>query len=92
MWTVRIASAAEKALRSAPVQVQARYDAWLAVAQQSGPTGLRAVGGFRDEALAGKWAGHRSSRLNLQWRIIYQVKRDTLEIQIVRATPHDYRR
>lgn len=38
----------------------------------SGPEGLRAINGFRDAALSGDWKGYRSSRLNEQWRVIYQ--------------------
>ena len=58
----------------------------------SGPQGLRAIKGFRDEALSGDWKGYRSSRLNEQWRVIYQVVADALLVQVVRVTPHDYRR
>jgi len=52
----------------------------------------RFCGGFHDEALSGKWKGHRSSRLGLQWRVIYQVVADVLLIQVVQVTAHDYRR
>jgi addiction module RelE/StbE family toxin len=62
------------------------------LAMLSGPQGLRAIKGFRDEALSGDWKGYRSSRLNEQWRVIYQVVADTLLVQVVRVTPHDYRR
>jgi len=42
----------------------------------SGPPGLRLIKGFNDEALSGKWDGHRSSRLGLQWRVIYRTAPD----------------
>jgi hypothetical protein len=32
------------------------------------------IKGFHDEALSGQWAGHRSSRLGIQWRVIYREK------------------
>ena len=32
------------------------------------------VKGFSDEALKGAWSGFRSSRLNKQWRLIYQIE------------------
>jgi len=54
--------------------------------------GLRAIAGFHDEALAGEWKGHRSSRLGLQWRVIYSVSAYVLLIRVVHVTPHDYRR
>ena len=53
---------------------------------------LREIKGFHDEALGGKWKGFRSSRLNEQWRVIYRVVADVLLVQVVRVTPHDYRR
>ena len=42
----------------------------------SGPKGLRNIRGFNDEALKGDWLGHRSSRLNPQHRVIYNIERD----------------
>jgi len=63
-----------------------------AVRQLSDPTGLKEIKGFRDEPLRGEWKGHRSSRLNLQYRIIYKVKKELVLVQVVSVTPHDYRR
>jgi addiction module RelE/StbE family toxin len=60
--------------------------------QLSGKSGLRLIKGFHDEALAGEWKGHRSSRLGLQWRVIYRVSANVLLIQVIQVTPHDYRR
>jgi addiction module RelE/StbE family toxin len=56
------------------------------------PQGLRLIKGFHDEALSGIWAGHRSSRLGLQWRVIYQIVANVLLIQVVQVTAHDYRK
>ena len=67
-----------------------RIEKWKAHRRTVGPSGLRAIEGFRDEALAGKWKGFRSSRLNEQWRVIYKVVADALLVQVVRVTPHDY--
>lgn len=58
----------------------------------SGPQGLLAIRGFRDEALSGNWKGFRSSRLNEQWRVIYSAEAEVLVVQVVRVTAHDYRR
>ena len=81
-----------KQLDSAPLEIQRRYGKWNDIARISGPLGLRAIRGFRDEALSGKWNGHRSSRLNLQYRIIYRVVASQFLFQVVEVTPHDYRR
>lgn len=75
-----------------PREILMRYEKWKDIARLSGPQGLRAIKGFHDEALAGEWKGHRSSRLELQWRVIYRVVADALLVQVIQVTPHDYRR
>ena len=75
-----------------PIEILKRYEKWKDIAMLSGPQGLRAIQGFRDEALSGKWKGFRSSRLNEQWRVIYSVEADAMVVQVVRVTPHDYRK
>jgi len=83
----------EKQLSGAvPIEVLKRYEKWKDIAALSGPSGLRVIKGFHDEALSGEWKGHRSSRLGLQWRVIYRVAAAALLIQVVDVTPHDYRR
>ncbi|GMU73577.1 MAG: type II toxin-antitoxin system mRNA interferase toxin, RelE/StbE family [Burkholderiales bacterium] len=77
---------------SVPIEILKRYEKWKDIAVLSGPPGLRAIRGFRDEALSGEWKGHRSSRLGAQWRVIYRVAAEVQLIQVVHVTPHDYRR
>ncbi len=69
-----------------------RYGKWQDIASISGPAGLRRITGFRDEALAGQWRGFRSSRLNLQYRVIYRVSESQQLIRVESVTAHDYRR
>ena len=69
-----------------------RYEKWKDIVSISGPDGLREIAGFRDEALRGEWKGHRSSRLNIQYRVIYKVEKDLVLVQVVNVSPHDYRR
>jgi addiction module RelE/StbE family toxin len=94
MWRIEEHRQADKELSSGrvPIEILKRYEKWKDIAMLSGPQGLRAIKGFRDEALSGDWKGYRSSRLNEQWRVIYQVVADALLVQVVRVTPHDYRR
>nr|WP_231364044.1 type II toxin-antitoxin system mRNA interferase toxin, RelE/StbE family [Thioalkalivibrio sp. ALMg11] len=66
----------EKNLAAAPAEVQKRYEKWKDIVTISGPQGLRQIRGFNDEALSGKWKGFRSSRLNLQYRVIYRVEKN----------------
>lgn len=94
MWTIFETREADKELSSGrvPLEILKRYEKWKDIASLSGPQGLRAIRGFRDEALAGEWRGHRSSRLNEQWRVMYTIEADVLIVHVVRVTPHDYRK
>jgi mRNA-degrading endonuclease YafQ of YafQ-DinJ toxin-antitoxin module len=58
----------------------------------SGPPGLHLIKGFHDEALSGEWKGHRSSRLGIQYRVIYRVLPEQQLYQVISITAHDYRR
>lgn len=93
MWEIEEHRRVDKQLSgSVPVEVLKRYEKWKDIARISGPPGLRAIKGFNDEALSGKWHGYRSSRLGLQWRVNYQVIANVLLIQVVQVTAHDYRK
>lgn len=93
MWQILEHRRVSKQLSAkVPVEVLKRYEKWKDIACLAGPDGLRLIKGFHDEALLGQWQGHRSSRLNLQWRVIYKVESGVLLIQVVQVTPHDYRK
>ncbi len=93
MWRIEEHRRVDRQLSGrVPIEVLKRYEKWKDIARLSGPPGLRAIRGFNDETLSGEWKGHRSSRLGLQWRVIYRVLGDALLIQVVQVTPHDYRR
>jgi toxin HigB-1 len=93
MWRIQEHRQVDKDLSGrVPAEILKRYEKWKDIAALSGPAGLRVIKGFRDEALAGKWKGYRSSRLNEQWRVIYRAEADVLLVRVVRVTPHDYRR
>ena len=79
-------------IKVAPSEVLKRYEKWKDIIALSGPNGIRRIKGFHDEALRGEWKKHRSSRLGLQYRVIYQVVKDRVLIQVVNLTPHDYRK
>lgn len=92
MWRVEEHRRVEKQLDAAPPDVLKRYEKWLDITSLSGPPGLRLIKGFHDEALSGKWKGHRSSRLGIQYRVIYRVVAADQLFQVVAVTAHDYRR
>jgi plasmid maintenance system killer protein len=92
MWRIEEHSRVDRQLVGAPIEILKRFEKWKDIAAVSGPPGLRLIKGFHDEALAGQWKGHRSSRLGVQWRVIYRVVGAVLVIEVVAVTPHDYRR
>jgi addiction module RelE/StbE family toxin len=92
MWIVYEHRRVSRSLKSAPIDVLKRYEKWKDIVSISGPKGLRNIKGFRGEALSGKWKGYRSSRLNIQYRVIYKAEKDKVYVQVEDVTPHDYRR
>ena len=92
MWRVEEHRRVDRQLDGAPKEVLRRYEKWLDIAMLSGPPGLRAIKGFHDESLSGQWKGHRSSRLGLQYRVIYRARSSDLLFQVQSVTAHDYRR
>jgi len=92
MWRIEEHRRIDKQIDLVPIEILKRYEKWKDIAQISGPPGLRLIKGFHDEALVGKWKGYRSSRIGLQWRVIYRIFPEALLFQIASITAHDYRR
>lgn len=92
MWEIYEHHSLAARLSRFPEDVLKRYEKWKDIVRISGPQGLRMIKGFHDEALKGKWQGYRSSRLGLQYRVIYGVEKDKFYVKVVEITAHDYRR
>ena len=92
MWRIEEHRRVDKQVASVPNEVLKRYEKWKDIALISGPPGLRLIKGFHDEALSGRRKGYRSSRLGLQWRVIYRVIPEELLFQVASITAHEYRR
>jgi len=92
MWEIYEHNKAAKQLESLPTDVLKRYEKWNDIVSISGPDSLRKIKGFGDEALRGEWKGHRSSRLNIQCRVMYKIQKDLVLVQVDNVTPHAYRR
>ena len=92
MWKIYEHKGALKGLKSLPVDILKRYEKWKDIVTISGPAGLKQIKGFNDEALRGEWKDHRSSRLNIQFRIIYKIENEQLFVKVIKVTAHDYRR
>lgn len=92
MWNIEEHRRVEKQVKAIPKDILKRYEKWKDIAAISGPPGLRLIKGFHDEALSGEWRGYRSSRVGLQWRVIYRIVAEDLLFQVASITAHDYRR
>lgn len=92
MWEIYEHRRVVRVLSRLPLDVLQRYEKWKDIVRLSGPAGLRLIRGFNDEPLRGEWQGYRSSRLNLQYRVIYKVEREQVYVQVEKLTPHDYGR
>ncbi len=92
MWTIYEHKTAIKQLNSLPMDILKRYEKWKDIVTISGPSGLKQIKGFHDESLKGEWKGYRSSRLNLQYRVIYKIINEELYVKVVKVTAHDYRK
>jgi addiction module RelE/StbE family toxin len=92
MWEIYEHNSLARKLTKLPLEVLKRYEKWKDIVRLSGPAGLRLIKGFHDEALKGEWKGFRSSRLGIQYRLIYKVERKALYVKVIEITSHDYRR
>ena len=92
MWEIYEHRRVVKQLATLPLEILKRYEKWKDIAKISGPAGLRLIKGFHDETLRGEWLDHRSSRLGIQYRVIYKMALEDRLFQVVSITAHDYRR
>ena len=79
-----------KICRALPSVTVEKYELWKSIVFRHGPEKLREFPGSHDERLKGKRIGERSSRLSLQYRVIYKVSRSTVTVSVVEITPHKY--
>jgi len=90
MWEIKEHRGLKKATRHLPPNVLRKYELWKSIVFRHGPEKLREFHGFQDEKLKGDRAGQRSSRLSLQYRVIYQVEREIVTVYVIEITPHHY--
>lgn len=90
MWTVYEKKSLLKTLKSIPLRIKKEYEIWKRIVELQGVKGLRMIKGYHDEALKGEWNGFRSSRLSLQWRVIYKVENEELEVYVIDVNSHKY--
>jgi proteic killer suppression protein len=80
-----------KQLRKVPKHVVKKLLDWVMLVEEEGLSEARKVPGYHDEPLKGPRRHQRSIRLSRQWRAIYTLRGDALEIvRIEEVTPHAY--
>ena len=90
MWHIQEHRNIEKVCRKLPFMVVKKYELWKNIVFRHGPEKLREFPGFHDEKLKGVRQDQRSSRLNLQYRVVYTVEREAVSVFILEITPHKY--
>jgi mRNA-degrading endonuclease RelE of RelBE toxin-antitoxin system len=90
MWRIQEHREIEKICRKLPTAVLKKYELWKELVFRHGPEKLKEFPGFHDEKLKGNRTGQRSSRLSLQYRIVYTVDRDIITVFVIDITPHNY--
>lgn len=90
MWLIYEKKSISKSIKKTPIQIRKHYELWKRIVELEGPQGLKLIKGFHDEALKGSWRGYRSSRLSLQWRVIYRIEKEQLEVYVIDVNPHKY--
>ena len=90
MWHIREHQKLNRVVEKLPLQVVKKYELWKSIVFRHGPDKLREFPGFHDEELKGEYEGMRSSRLNIQYRVIYSVEKQTITIYVIDITLHKY--
>lgn len=90
MWHIQEHKKLDKIITKLPAQVVKKYELWKEIVYRHGPEKLKEFPGFHDEKLTGDRGGQRSSRLNLQYRVIYEIDKEIVTIYVAEITLHEY--
>ena len=90
MWHIKEHRDIAKICHKLPLNVVKKYELWKNIIFRHGPEKLKEFPGFHDEKLKGELEGQRSSRLNIQYRVIYSVEKDIITVYVIDITPHQY--
>jgi len=90
MWRIQEHHDIEKVCRKLSPAIVKKYELWKNLIFRHGPDKLREFPGFHDEKLKGSRVGERSSRLSLQYRVIYTAEKQSLTVYVLEITPHQY--
>jgi mRNA-degrading endonuclease RelE of RelBE toxin-antitoxin system len=88
MWDIKEHKRISKTISKLPPQVVRKYEIWKDLIFRHGPEKVREFPGFHDEKLMGDREGQRSSRLNLLYRVIYEIEEECVTVYVVEIIPH----
>ena len=90
MWRISEHRDIGKIGRKLPQQVLKKYELWKSIVHRHGPEKLGEFPGFHDEKLKGERSGQRSSRLSMQYRVVYAVDKKDIIVYVLEISPHEY--
>jgi len=90
MWKIQEHRKLSKTIRRLPLWIIKEYETWKDLVYRHGPEILKQYPGFHDEKLRGKRKSQRSSRLSLQYRVLYAVDRRIVTVYVLEINPHKY--
>ena len=90
MWDIKEHRNIKIICSKLPSSIVKKYELWKDIVFRHGPEKLKKFPGFKDEKLKGKRKNERSSRLSLQYRVVYTVKRQAVTVFVLEITPHKY--
>jgi len=94
IWSVHVelSCTAEKQLAKMPEYIVKKFALWVDLVSVDGLATARAIPGYRDHVLKGKWKGYRAIRLSNAYRAIYQERRaGTIQlVHVEEVNKHDY--
>lgn len=90
MWRIKEHKDVLKIISKVQPEILRKYELWKSIVFRHGPEKLKEFPGFNDEKLKGKYVDERSSRLNIQFRVIYRVQKNMNAVYVLKITPHKY--
>ena len=90
MWVIKELCDIKKTCQELSSPIVKKYELWKDIVFRQGPEKITEFPGLHDERLRGEPAGERSSRLGVQYRVIYTVGRNIVTVFVLDITSHKY--
>ena len=90
--SVKLTERAKKDLGKVPKYIYRKLMLWILQIELEGLEKVRMIHGYHDEPLRGQRTGQRSIRLNIVYRVIYEIHGDGIIefVSIEEVNRHDY--